>query len=68
MNEIIWWKFMLFGMKYVIAMEYHLDFYFISQIIYSKFISSTRIQPNSMNGHPSVPWLLLATNFATIRL
>ncbi len=31
MNEIIRWKFMLFGMKYVIAMEYHLDFYFISQ-------------------------------------
>ncbi len=31
MNEIIGWKFMLFGMKHFIAMVYHLDFYFIPQ-------------------------------------
>ncbi len=31
MNEIIEWKFMLFGMKYVITMEYHLYFYFVPE-------------------------------------
>jgi hypothetical protein len=29
----------------------HLMLYFIHKIIYSKFISSTRIHLNSMNGH-----------------
>jgi hypothetical protein len=68
LNEIIGWKFMLFGVNMLLLWNITLTSISSHKIIYSKFISSIRIHPNSMNGHPSIPWLLLARNFSMIRL
>jgi hypothetical protein len=52
----------------ILKNDFALSVIFHHEIIYSKFIFSTRIHLNSMNGHPSRAGLLLTTKFATITL